>query len=171
MADDTGNNEPQDDDDDDGAKPDRVLTPDEIAALNSDPGKKALADERRARKVAERTANELAAKVKEFEEKGLSEQEKLARTAQDAESRATRAEAQLTRYQVAQEKGLTAAQAKYLQGSDRKELEARADEILTDFPVQKGNGFVPLFDQGVRGNGAGSGTDMNAIIRRQAGYS
>lgn len=168
MADEP-NDQPQDDDE--GAKPEGVLTPEEIAALNSDPGKKALADERRARKVAERTANELAAKVKEFEEKGLSEAEKLARQAQEAEARATQAEAQLTRYQIAQEKGLTAAQAKYLTGSNRKELEARADEILADFPVQKNNGFVPLFDQGVRGNGGGASTDMNAIIRRQAGYS
>lgn len=99
-----------------------------------------------------------------------SEREKLASNLQDAEVRASQAEARLLMFEVAQEKGLTAAQAKYLSGSSREELETRAEEILTDFPAQNARGFVPMFDQGARGS-ATTGTDMNSLIRRAAGYS
>lgn len=52
-----------------------------------------------------------------------------------AEQRAASAELKATRLEVVVEKGLTAAQAKYLTGDTREELEARADEILVDFPA------------------------------------
>lgn len=154
----------------DSDTPERVLTPEQAEAFHTlgDPGKKALADERRARKVAEKEREALAARIREFEEKGLSEQEKLARTAEEAQARATQAEERLMRLEVAQEKGLTANQAKYLSGATRQELEARAEEILADFPTAPG--FVPLFDQGARGSGAGQ-SDMNSMIRRAAGVA
>lgn len=54
------------------------------------------------------------------------------------EERATKAERQALRADVAQAKGLTPAQAKRLQGATREELEADADELLAMFkPADK----------------------------------
>jgi hypothetical protein len=63
-----------------------------------------------------------AGQVKTLEERLAS----LEKANSDAEMRAMRAE-------VAQAKGLTAAQAKYLAGSTREEMEAAADELKTAF--------------------------------------
>lgn len=75
----------------------------------------------------------------------------MERKAAEAESRALRAE-------VAQAKGLTAAQARRLQGSTREELEADADDLLASFPAPQGDGKVgtprPDPSQGARGSGA-----------------
>ena len=57
----------------------------------------------------------------------------IEQAARQAEERALRAE-------VANAKGLTANQAKRLQGSTRDELEADADELLADIGAQKKQG-------------------------------
>ncbi|KQP83749.1 hypothetical protein [Aeromicrobium sp. Leaf291] len=57
----------------------------------------------------------------------------IERKANDSEARAIRAE-------IANAKGLTATQAKRLVGTTREELEADADELLTDIGAQKQNG-------------------------------
>lgn len=56
--------------------------------------------------------------------------------ADEAEKRADEAESRLLRLEVAQEKGLTAAQAKRLVGATREELESDADELLEMFKVR-----------------------------------
>lgn len=78
----------------------------------------------------------LAAKARELEESGRSEIEKVTQRVADAETRATKAEAESLRLSVAFDKGLTPAQAKRLVGTSREELESDADEILRDFPVK-----------------------------------
>lgn len=59
----------------------------------------------------------------------------IERNARDSESRALRAE-------VANAKGLTPTQAKRLIGTTREELEADADELLTDLAAQQQNNNV-----------------------------
>jgi len=56
----------------------------------------------------------------------------------EAESAKAGAETALVRLEVATEKGLTPKQAKRLQGKNREEFEADADELLEDLGVQPG---------------------------------
>ncbi|MFB6948902.1 hypothetical protein ACFCXP_04635 [Streptomyces niveus] len=101
-----------------------------------DAGKKALAEERKARRDAETRLKELeplAAKAKKLEEASKTEAEKLTERATAAEERAAKAEAKAMRLEVASKKGLTEAQAKRLVGSTPEELEADADELLSSF--------------------------------------
>lgn len=122
-----------------------------------DAGKKALAAERKRASDAEK---ELARYRKAEQEKAdaeKSELQKAAEAREAAEKRAADAETRALRLEVAQEKGLTAAQAKRLQGSTREELETDADELLAAFPAPPavpGKPAAPKPDpsQGARGN-------------------
>ena len=79
------------------------------------------------------------------------------------EKRAAEAEARALRADVAAAKGLTAAQAKRLQGDTREQLEADADELRAAFatPAPAGNGLPsPDPSQGSRSGGA----DLHAAI-------
>lgn len=88
-------------------------------------------------KAANKEAETLRLKVKEFEDQGKSELDKAAAKAAEAEQRAAEAEAKALRLEVAAAKGLTPSQAKRLIGSTQEELEADADEILADFAAAK----------------------------------
>lgn len=91
---------------------------------------------------------EAAKRLSEMEEADKSETEKLASERDQHRTRADSAELSLARLEVALEKGLTRAQAKRLVGSTREELEADAEELLTDL---KGAVRKPAsFDAGVK---------------------
>lgn len=93
---------------------------------------KIRADERK--KVSEKFADYDDLKAKAEGAKSLEDRvAEIERQAKESEDRATRAE-------VANAKGLTAAQAKRLVGTTREELEADADELLQDIGTQKKNG-------------------------------
>lgn len=106
-------------------------------------GKKAIAEERSARRAAEQQRKDLearlkeleplAAKAKQLEDSKKTEAEKLTEKFTAAEKRATVAEAKLLRLEVATAKGLTPAQAKRLHGTTKEELETDADELLASF--------------------------------------
>lgn len=122
-----------------------------------DAGKKALAAERKRATEAEK---ELARYRKAEQDKAdadKSELQKAAEAREAAEKRAVDAESRALRLEVAQEKGLTAAQAKRLQGSTREELETDAEELLAAFPAQPAAPAKPAVpkpdpSQGARGN-------------------
>lgn len=98
-----------------------------------DAGKKALEAERKNARAAAKERDALAARLKEFEDRDKTEQQKLAERAEAAEKRAQELESRALRLEVASEKGLNAAQAKRLVGTTREELEADADELLETF--------------------------------------
>lgn len=79
-----------------------------------------------------------------------------------AEAKAAEATAQLLRVQVAAEKSLTPAQATWLQGSTKEELEASAAKLLTDFaPATPGDGTQGGGSHrsgGARGSDVGGGS-------------
>lgn len=122
-----------------------------------DAGKKALAEERKARKAAEKVAAEREARLKEIEDRDLSEQQKLERKVADTEARATESESRLLRLEVALSRVIdedslarVLSGAKRLVGSTREELEADAEELFgAVLPAQK-KASKPSFDQGVR---------------------
>jgi len=100
-----------------------------------DAGKKALAEERAARKVAEKSAADLEARLKAIEDKDKTETQRAADTATKAEAAFVAEKARADRLEVAIAKRLTPAQLKRLQGTTREELEADADELLESWPT------------------------------------
>lgn len=80
---------------------------------------------------------EAARRLREAEEAEKTELQKMAERAEAAEKRVAEAEGKLLRLEVAQAKGLTAAQARRLQGATREELEADADDLLAAFGAKK----------------------------------
>ena len=118
------------------APEDQTDTTDEAAKDSlGDAGQKALQAERREKRAAEKRANELAARLKQIEDRDKGESEKIAERLAEAERRAEQADQRALRLEVASEKGLTAVQAKRLVGATREELEADADELLETFKV------------------------------------
>lgn len=80
--------------------------------------------------------DQLKAKAAEADS-SKSDLQRLADRVEAAEKRAADAEAKQLRAEVAQAKGLTAAQAKRLTGSTKEELEADADDLLEAFGAKK----------------------------------
>lgn len=91
------------------------------------PGLKALQDERAARAAAEKAQAELAAKVKEFEDRDKTEAEKAAERLAASEKAAADAQTELLRYKVAAEKGVD---ADLLTGTDEASMRVAADKLL-----------------------------------------
>jgi len=108
---------------------------------------------KRALKKANKEAETLRLKLKEFEDRDKTEAQRLQeeRDALKAE-RDSLQQAQLRR-EVADEKGLTPAQARRLVGSTREELEADAEDIIASFPVKTAPKFGDV-GQGTRGESA-----------------
>jgi hypothetical protein len=79
-------------------------------------------------------------RLAELDEANKTELEKATARAAEAESRASEAEMRAMRAEVAARKGLTAGQAKRLQGETEEELEADADELVAAFkPSEEGS--------------------------------
>lgn len=151
-----------------------------------DAGKKAIAEEREARREAERQRKEyearikelepLAAKAKQLEDAKKSESEKLTEKLTAAEKRAIEAEQRLLRAEVAAAKGLTTAQAKRLVGATKDELEADADELLASFGTPTGSGGksksgrkpVEQLRPGAVPSDGSAPADMNEWMRRKS---
>ncbi|HET7388433.1 MAG TPA: hypothetical protein VFJ19_17405 [Nocardioidaceae bacterium] len=81
---------------------------------------------------ANREAENLRKRLKEYEDRDKSDSEKLTEDRDSHKSRADKAESELARYKVAAAKGLTPGQAKRLVGSTEDELAADADEMLAE---------------------------------------
>lgn len=79
-----------------------------------------------------------AARLKELEDAGKTETEKLRDELTAAQADGTTSKSELMRLRVSIRKGLTEAQAKRLQGTTEEELEADADELLSSFGGEKG---------------------------------
>jgi alanyl-tRNA synthetase len=114
-----------------------------------DAGKKALSEERAAKKAAEKKAAELEVRLKAIEDRDKTEAQKLADRAEAAEKAAIENAAQLARYKVAAE---TAVPAHLLAGADESEIAKHAAELIawrdSSAPVtSRPSGDV---DQGVR---------------------
>ena len=96
----------------------------------SDPGKKALAEERRRAAAAEKAAKALQAKLDALEAEKLSKEEKAVKEAQDAAERAARAEAEALRWRIAAKHGISDDDAElFLTGSDEETLSRQAERF------------------------------------------
>lgn len=119
---------------------------------------KQKAREQEARAKANATA---AQRLEEIENASKTEQQRAAEALTAAERRASEAEAAALRLEVAADKGLTPAQAKRLVGSTREELEADAEDLLTNFkPPEKADDTAAVaaaLDLGTRGTATVAG--------------
>lgn len=95
-----------------------------------DGGIKALQAERDARKAAEKTNAELAAKLKEFEDSKLSELEKAQNAANESAAELARLRKDNIRNTVALTKGVPADLVEFLSGDTEDEVAAKADLLL-----------------------------------------
>lgn len=129
----------------------RSTSDDDGAADLGDAGKRALDAMKRERNAARDEAKELRGKVKSFEDKDKSESQRLSEAADDAKTRAGKAEQGYKRLQTAMDRapeGATLSQikavAKRLHGESDEELEADADELFALLaPSQSTSGKKP----------------------------
>ena len=92
-----------------------------------------------------------AARLKELEDQGKTETQRLTDDRDSLKSRAEQAESKLMRLEVGLAKGLTPAQAQRLVGSTKEELEADADDLLATFGGKAGSTKKPT--ETLRGGG------------------
>jgi hypothetical protein len=125
----------KDDDDQDDDKPDDKK-PDDKGDLGN-AGKKALDAMKRERNAAKKALADAQAKLKQYEDKDKTETERLAEAAEEAKSRASKAEETHRKLATAMDRapdGATLAQiravAKRLSGDSEEELESDADELF-----------------------------------------
>lgn len=122
---------------------------------------------------------EQVSKTSSVDESKASELEKAVERAAAAEARVAELESESLRLSVAQEKGLTPAQAKRLQGSTKEDLEADADELLAVFapkgqkadkpsPKSLAGGSDPTQDDRNLGKSAGDVAD--AVMKKRMGF-
>lgn len=97
-----------------------------------DPSDDEVARLRAALKKANKEAADSRGKLKQHEDAGKSEHEKLTDNLTKATTELTSAQAAAVRFEVALDKGLTKSQAKRLVGTTREELEADADLLLEE---------------------------------------
>lgn len=105
---------------DEGAKPDDDL---------GEKGVEALRKEREARKAAEKALNDLAAKVKAFEDRDKTESEKLQEQLSELTSRASKAERENARLAVIAEYGIPKDYQDLIQGDDAESMTAVAAKV------------------------------------------
>lgn len=95
-----------------------------------DAGKKALAAERDARKAAEKSAAEYAAKVKAFEDAQKSDAEKAAEALATAQKDAESARTEALRWRVAAKHGISDEDAEtFLTGTDEDTITRQAERL------------------------------------------
>ncbi|MFZ1927382.1 MAG: hypothetical protein WAU42_14740 [Solirubrobacteraceae bacterium] len=147
---------------------------DDIPVGLGDAGKEALKRERASAREARKRADDLAAKVKEFEDRDKTEAQKQAEALVEAQKRADAAEREVLVHQVAAKKGLTgdlADLAHRLVGTTKEELEKDADKLLKSVGA---TGDSPSLDQGARGrksSGTSANDAVNDWLRKGAGVA
>ena len=104
-------------------------TPADVAALG-DPGKKAIAAEREARKAAEDAAKSLQAQLDEIRKAQMSDLEKAQATATEFQQAAEQARAEALRWRIAAKHGISDEDAEtFLTATDEASLTRQAERL------------------------------------------
>lgn len=101
-----------------------------------DAGKRALAAERKAREIAEKSLKALQDELQKRENAELTELERFKRENEELRTTNSTSTLEATRYRVALEKGIPADLAARLQGSNYDEISADADTLVSLIPAQ-----------------------------------
>jgi len=123
------------------------------ATSNATPQDTVPDEVKRALKKANKEAETLRLKLKEYEDRDKTDLQRLQEERDALKNERDSLNLNAMRREVADEKGLTPAQARRLVGSTREELEADADDILASFPVKTAPKFGDV-GQGPRGESA-----------------
>lgn len=144
-----------------GAKPEEELGEKGVAALKA---------ERDARKAAEKAANELAAKVKEFEDRDKSESEKLQEQLSELAARASTAERENARLAVIAAHQIPADYQDLIRGDDEETLEAAAAKVrsLIDTASSKDR-TLHIPDEGRHPGQALNGDGIESALKQALG--
>lgn len=136
MEDDDGGDADDDNDGSDGDDEPKGSQPsDDVDAM-----KKAL-------KKANREAEQARLKLKQIEDAGKSETQRITEERDSLKGDLTSAQVQALRFEIALDKGIPKAIAQRLQGATREEMEADADELLKTIGGGKKS---PSFDGGAK---------------------
>lgn len=162
MADDTGTTSTTDDFDDDGEKP---LDQSGSQQGNAQGQAEVPPEVRAALKKANKEAETLRLRLKEFEDRDKTEAQKLLERAETAERAVEQARTEALRSKVAATKGLPADLHEFLTAATEDDLNAQADRLLARI-APPDTQRVPVFNGGPREGNAP--TDMNALIRQAA---
>lgn len=114
-------------------KPDPKDEPKDDPKDLGDAGKKALEEERKARRDAEKQLKAVNDRLRELEDKDKSDSEKLTGRVAELEKELTAEKGRAMRLEVALDKGLTKTQARRLVGDTEDDLVADADDLLASF--------------------------------------
>jgi len=135
-----------------------------------DGGKKALQAERDARKTAERTAAELTAKLKQFEDANLSELERTKKAAEESAAELAKLRTENVRNKVALDKGIPADLVEFLTGDTEGDIAAKADLLLARLNTP--GTPKPDPSQGAKGDGAAlNGDPLLDTIKNKLGLN
>lgn len=130
-------------------------TIEQTEATPSETNQDSVPDEvKRALKKANKEAETLRLKLKEYEDRDKTDLQRLQEERDALKSERDMLNLNTLRREVADEKGLTPAQARRLVGSTREELEADADDILSAFPAAAAKPKFGDIGQGARGESA-----------------
>ena len=125
-----------------------------------DPGKKALGEERAARKTAEKERAALEARLKEFEDRDKTEAQKLAERAAAAEKTAADKDAEVLRLRTALKHGIADEDAEtFLTGTDQATLTKQAERLVALRGPVGPRTPAPDPSQGARGTGSAASLD------------
>lgn len=133
-------------------------TPEELG----EKGKKALSAERRRATLAEKALKEAQAKLKEIEDAGKSETDKLREEAATAKREAEDAKRTVLRSEVGAAKELPRDLWSRIQGDTQEDMEADADRLLAVIKPGKPSGDA---GGGSRGKPPSTEKDMNQVLR------
>lgn len=135
----------------------------------SDPGKKALAEERNRATKAEKAAKALQARLDALEAEKLSKEEKAVKEAQDAAERAARAEAEALRWRIAAKHGISDDDAElFLTASDEETLSRQAERFKE--LASKPNKGTHVPGVGNQPNAPASIADQIAVAEKAGNY-
>ena len=114
------------------------------------------------RAKAAKADTEDAARWREYETSQKSEHEQLAEKLASAKAEASEASTKLLRYEVASQKGVPTEAIDLLTGSNKDELEAAADKLLTLIASQSKTNIMPDYNQGKPASSGSSVADQFA---------
>jgi hypothetical protein len=135
-----------------------------------DGGKKAIQAERDARKVAERTVADLAAKLKSFEDANLSELERTKKAAEESAAELAALRTENVRNKVALDKGVPADLVEFLTGDTEGDIAAKADLLLARLNTP--GTPKPDPSQGAKGEAAAlNGDPLLSTIKNKLGLN
>jgi hypothetical protein len=132
-------------------------------------GKSALAKERATAKAAIARATAAEAERDALKQAGMTEAQKVQDERDRLKTENANLQLEVLRRDVAAEKKLTPAQAKFLTGATREELAAAADDLIASFPAldEQQQRFGDI-SQGYRGGVAPSKGSLFAEVLKQA---